>query len=509
MAQEYRSIDGSGNNLNNLDWGKSGIPLRRITQTSYGDGLSTPAGANRPNPREISNIVLNQTERTLNSKNASDYFWCWGQFVDHDIDLSVEINPLEYFHIQIPKGDLYFDPLMTGNVVIPFKRSKYEIDSDGVRQQINSQSSFIDASNVYGDSAERAQALRLNDGSGKLKTGPEGLLPYNTLGFPNATDSSSEFYLAGDIRANEQSGLTALHALWVKEHNRIVHLMYYENPDFGEEKLYQEARRRVIALHQIITFKEFLPILLGNDGIDSYQGYQSNINPGIANIFSTACYRLGHSLVSSQLLRLKDDLTSIDEGPLQLRDGFFMPEMLTVNGGMEPILRGLAKQVCEELNARTVGELRNFLFGMPGSGGMDLAALNIQRGRDHGLPTYNDAREDLGLSRKISFEDISSDEETVSRLSQVYNSVDEIDIWVGGLSEDPYQDSLLGELFFAVVKRQFEAVRDGDRFWYQNNQFSDEELVELEATKLSDVIRRNTLINSEIQDNVFLVMNSD
>lgn len=504
---EYRSIDGSGNNLENPDWGKAGTPLRRVTRVAYEDGLSSPAGQNRPNPRIISNTVLDQVERTFNSKNASDYFWCWGQFIDHDIDLSIEAEPLEVLGVEVPKGDIYFDPLYSGTVVIPLNRSIYEIDSDGIRQQLNTQSSFLDASNVYGDSETRAASLRTNDGTGKLKTGPEGLLPYNVNGLPNAMGTSSDFYLAGDIRANEQTGLTALHALWVKEHNRIAHLLYYENPNLGEEGLYQEARRRVIALNQIITYNEFLPILLGENGLTAYSGYKPEVNPSIMNLFSTACYRLGHSLVSSQLLRLKSDLTTIEEGNLQLRDAFFTPSTLTVGGGMEPILRGLAKQVCENLDAMSINDLRNFLFGMPGSGGLDLSVLNIQRGRDHGLPGYNDAREDFGLARKTSFEEISSNAETVKRLSQVYQSVDEIDPWVGGLAEDAYQDSMLGEFFFTVVKLQFESIRDGDRFWYQNDGFDTDELAELEATKLSDVIRRNTLIDDEIQDNVFLYEN--
>jgi hypothetical protein len=135
---------------------------------------------------------------------------------------------------------------------------------------------------------------------------------------------------------------------------------------------------------------------------------------------------------------------------------------------------------------------------------MDLAALNIQRGRDHGLPSYNDAREDFGLERKSSFEEISSNAETVARLSEAYESVNDIDIWVGGLAEDAYQRSMLGELFHKVCKLQFEALRDGDRFWYKNI-YSKVEAAELEKTRFIDVIRRNTLIRNEIQDNVFQV----
>lgn len=498
--EEYRPLDGHGNNIENPDWGACCIPLKRLTRVAYEDDKSSPSGANRPNPREISNIVLSQIERTFNRKNATDYFWVWGQFLDHDITLTPESSQEEYFNIQVPKGDPWFDPAFTGDVIIPLKRSNY-IEGTGPREQINGQSSFIDASNVYGATAARASVLRLNNGTGKLKTGPEGLLPYNTIGMPNAPNSDAKFYLAGDVRANEQPLLTAFHAIWVKEHNRIAHELNFQNPDWTGEQLYQEARKKVIALNQVITFKEFLPMLLG-DNISPYIGYDPTVDPSVYNIFATATYRLGHSLVSSELLRLKEDLSPISEGPLRLRDGFFNPAILTVGGGIEPLLRGAARQVCERLDVRTVTELRNFLFGNPGQGGMDLASLNIQRGRDHGLPSYNDAREDFGLPRKASFDEITTDAETVARLVQVYSSVDDIDIWVGGLAEDPYKDAMVGELFYMVNKRQFEALRDGDRFWYQNI-YDGEELEEIESTRFIDVIRRNTLIRDEIQDNIF------
>ena len=173
-------------------------------------------------------------------------------------------------------------------------------------------------------------------------------------------------------------------------------------------------------------------------------------------------------------------------------------------GGIEPILRGLAAQPCSPIDVELVDDVRNFLFGPPGAGGFDLASLNIQRGRDHGLPSYNRAREGLGLMPRASFAEVSSDPATQAKLAAAYPTVDDIDLWVGVLAEDPLQGGHVGELAAQVIKRQFTALRDGDRYWYQNKLDPDER-DQVEGTTLADIIRRNTSIGAEIADDVFNV----
>jgi hypothetical protein len=245
-------------------------------------------------------------------------------------------------------------------------------------------------------------------------------------------------------------------------------------------------------------------VLLGEGAIPAYNGYNPNVNASIANIFSAAAYRFGHSMLSPEILRLDQNLNVIPEGNLPLLDAFFTPETITDEGGIDPILRGLAKQITQRVDPFIIDAVRNFLFGPPGSGGLDLAALNIQRERDHGLPKYNETREQMGLPRVESFQDISSDPEIQMRLEDAFGNVDDIDIWTGGLSEDLVPGSHLGEVFHLIIKIQFESLRDGDRFWYERK-LSGAELLEVQVTQLSDVIRRNTSIGSELQDNVFLV----
>ena len=505
----WRRIDGRDNNLRDPQMGAAFTPLRRRLAPDYADGVSTLAGPERPGPRDISNIVNKQESAEVSNKGTSDFLWQWGQFLDHDIDLTDGVNPPEPANIRVPLGDPHFDPIGTGDVEIRFNRSIYDtsnlpLSETNPRQQLNQITAWIDASNVYGSDQDRSDELRLFDGSGRLKTSPGGLLPFNTNGFSNAGGPGPELFLAGDVRANEQVGLIAMHTLFVREHNRLAALYAAEHPNWNGEEIFQKARQTVGALMQVITYEEFLPALLGKGALSPYKGYDPKRNTRIANLFSTAAYRFGHSALSPTLKRLGPDLQEIAQGHLPLRDAFFAPSELQFEGALDSLLRGLAHQVCQSIDLLVVDDVRNFLFDAPGPNGFDLAALNIQRGRDHGLPSYNDTRAELGLTPAAGFADVTSDLEIQRRLSAAYESVEDLDLWIGGLAEDPYQGALVGKLFYKIIKEQFGALRDGDRFWYERI-LEKSEVKKLRATRLSDVIRRNSEIGDEIPDNVFAV----
>ncbi len=506
QGEEFRRIDGRNNNQGQPAMGSAGVRLRRWVAADYTDGISEPAGAQRLNPREVSNIVSAQPGDLPNPLRASDFLWQWGQFLDHDIDLTDGADPAEPWNILVPSGDEWFDPSAGGQLEMPFNRSLYDPSTGQTspRQQLNEITAWIDASNVYGSDTQRADALRTNDGSGKLKTSSGNLLPFNTDGLPNAGGNSTSLFLAGDPRANEQVGLTVMHTLFVREHNRQAERIAAQNPNLSGEQIYQRARRLVGAMMQAITYREYLPALLGPGALPQYQGYDNNRNAGIANLFSTAGYRYGHSTLSPTVLRLNADGSSIAAGPLALRDAFFQPGAIAAVGGLAPYLRGLASQVCQSVDPYVIDDVRNFLFGQPGQGGFDLAALNIQRGRDHGLPGYNQVRVALGLTPKANLNQISSDPQIRAGLNQAYSSVDDLDLWVGGLAEDPLPVSMVGELIQHVLVRQFSALRDGDRFWYQRV-LNPEEIALVENSRLSDIIRRNTAVGNELQNDVFHV----
>jgi hypothetical protein len=499
-----RTLDGSGNHPDNPALGSANTTLGRLVEPAYADGISLVAGPDRPSARTISNALFSQADDSPEPSDASAFLWQWGQFLDHDLSHTPPEEDGERVPVPVPAGDPWFDPLGSGEQTIDMTRSVYA-PGEQPRQQLNTITAYIDGSNIYGSDEDRALALRRLDGSGQLKSSDGDLLPFNTEGLKNDGGSDDpELFVSGDVRANEQIGLTTMHILFMREHNRLAQKIADENPQFSGDEIYQAARRIVGAQIQAITYREFLPLLLGEDALPPYDGFDETADPTILNEFSTASYRFGHSLLSPRLLLLEADGSDWEEGQVALRNAFFNPQIVRRSGLVEALLRGLAIEPSQSLDAKLVDDVRNFLFGPPGAGGFDLASLNIQRGRDHGLPAYNDMREALGLGRLDSFQEFPGEQTTRNALASTYNSVDDIDLWVGGLAEQRKPGSLLGEFFHTILVRQFSALRDGDRFWYQAL-YKGRALESLESITLAEIIRRNTLIGDEISDDVFRV----
>jgi peroxidase len=519
----FRSIDGTGNNLAHPTWGAAGGDLLRRLPVGYGDAISTLGGAARPSARAISNAVVAQPN-VPGQRGISNYIWIWGQFIDHDLDLtptsSIAVAPFcgEVANVPVPLADPIFDPLHTGTSVIHFCRSVFDpatgTTAANPRQQTTVITSFIDASNVYGSDPVRAAALRKNDGSGELKTSVsddgEVLLPHNTDGLPNGGDPRPTLFVAGDQRANENNALTAIHTLFLREHNYWARQIRAEAKGrMSDDDVYNRARAIVGAELQAITYNQFLPALLGPRAIPPYRGYRPDVNPGIETMFSTASYRFGHSMLSHFLNRLGHDLRPLPQGPITLQDAFFDPTPVQ-QLGVDVLLRGAAHQQANRNDCFLVDDVRNFLINDPMAGAFDLASLNIQRGRDNGLPSYNASRVGFGLAPKASFAEINpSDPLVAQRLSSVYASINDVDPWLGGICEQQVRGGIVGELVKTVLADQFTRTRDGDRFYYENI-YPPQWVNYFNHLSLSDVIERNTSIDKhEIQDNPFLLGDHD
>jgi len=517
-AQINRTIDGKGNNLLHPEWGITGVNQLENGTIGFEDGYSTPAGSDRPNPRYISNMLNMQNTLENDPRNLSAYCWVWGQFIDHDITL-VNDNPKESMSIGIPKGDVYFDPQATGTAQMNIQRNVFDpatgTDPTNPRRYVNNITTFVDASTIYGSDENRAKWLRTFS-EGKIKVSSGNLLPWNTISgeYNDAIDPSApemamplpnvtKFFVSGDVRANENPFLTAMHTLFTREHNRLCDKLAAEYPSWSDEELYQRARKLVGAEIQAITYEEWLPDL--GMKLDSYLGYDGTLDPGIMNVFSAAAYRYGHTTINSVLVRMDNAGNYMKEGDILLRDAFFNPGATRDIGGIEPYLIGMATVVEQNFDCKIIDDLRNFLFGKPGQGGMDLAAINIARGRERGLADYNTIRSDFGLERLTNFSQISSDIIMNQTLEFVYGDINKIDPWVGLLAENHMSDALFGKTAMTILKKQFVALRNGDRYYYLNDDaLSPLDKLSLKNTRLADIVRRNSPVTI-LKDNIFLV----
>ena len=478
---DFRSIDGSNNNRADPTLNQANTDFARVGPANFADGFNEMTTG--PNPRTISNIVVAQEDAGEDGPHLTDdngialsgMMYAWGQFIDHDLDLQ-KSDTTKDISIPIPAGD----PLLSGS--IPLTRVAIDPET-GVPGKpataINTVTGWLDGSQIYGSDAATAASLRTADGHMKMSEGDN---------LPIVDGPQGPAFAAGDVRAQENPDLTALQVLFVREHNYQVDRLQEEHPHWSGDRLYETAKAITTAEMVNITYSEFLPHLLGEDAIERYRGYDPTVDPRITEEFAGAAYRFGHSIVSDEISAISNlgEFTSEQT----LAESFFeAPETFAATGA-DGLLRHLSGDLANPLDAQIVDGLRNFLFDPPD--GMDLAAINIQRGHDLGLGTLNQTREALGLAPYTSFDQLSSDPETAAAFEKAYGSIDAVDLWAGGLAEDHTEGAVIGPTFGRIIGDQFTALRDGDRYYFENQKFDRETMREIESTTLSDLILRDT-----------------
>ncbi|KAF0288400.1 Chorion peroxidase [Amphibalanus amphitrite] len=480
----------------------AGQGMLRLLPSRYGDGVFTPRtqqtdGSPLPSARRVS------TTATTDSEAADDRFTLsvmqWGQFVDHDLALTpiftlsggagiacctADGQPLpaadthpQCFAIDIPADDPFYGPL--GVRCMDFVRSlPAEAPACGATtdaQQQDVLTHYLDGSQIYGSSLEQQTHLRELSG-GRLKSQAGTLLPVDGDAF--CANATMQCFEAGDERVNEQVSLTLAHTIWLREHNRIAAVLATKHPAWNDERLFQETRRIVIAEYQHITYNEWLPTLLDLDylsrnellmdsGTSHSFKYRREVKALITNAFATAALRFGHSLVSGTIGLFSS--LGVQTSSVMLRDVFFDPHLLYDPQRLTQLARGLAAQRTQKLDGNFASDLTEHLFEADGaSHGLDLVALNIQRGRDHGLGTYNDAREATGRPRATSWADLQGDmtSAAIEALQSVYQHVDDVDLFIGGVLEQPIPHVMLGRTFSRLIGDQFIRLRHGDNFFY-------------------------------------------
>jgi hypothetical protein len=596
------SLDGSGNNVANPTWGQAGTPYSRVLPARYADGRSQPVSG--PNTRMISNRLFNDDFQNIFSEDRiSQWGWAWGQFLDHTFGLAQ--GGTETANIPFNSSDpleSFTDTLG----VIPFTRDAAASGTgvSNARQTVNTLNSYISGNPVYGPSTSRLEWLRDGPVDGNMANNAATLmLPGGYLPRANARGNAStaptmaidgrllanpgNAFVAGDVRANENIGLSAVQTLFAREHNRIVSLL---PTSLSAEDRFQIARRVLVAEEQYITYNEFLPAM--GITLPRYNGYNPSVNANLTQEFATVGYR-AHSQIHGEFTTEAVPVAQYSQTALnQLRslgvevniDGsdvsftvplnvaFFDPDVLPLIGE-GTFLTSLGEQQYQNDEQMDNG-LRSVLFQVPKAGSdptcvdqvnftpcfsgvTDLGAIDIERGRDHGVGTYNQLRVAYGLPAVTSFTQITGESTdqfpagtdannpnsldflsasdlngaplavgeadgtvhatrrttTAARLRAVYGSVDNIDAFAGMVSEKHLPGSEFGPLQQAIWTRQFQALRDGDRFFYGN----DQGLNQIQAqygidfhTTLAQIITRDTDAPAEhINSNVFLVADDD
>ena len=480
------------------------------------------ARENASSPREISNILCASNETILDEHGLSDYNWIWGQFITHDIDFTLTQNGRvsypETIDIPIPPGDEWLDPFSVGSLEIPMHRSIFNTSTSNEtvpREFPNSITGWMDGSMVYGSSFKDSNWLRtFSKGHLKVTDTDQGeFLPLaedddneapavSFVGF-----SASERFVAGDPRANEHAGLIAMHVIFLREHNRLAEMIYSANESLNDEQIYQLARKINTAQIQQITYNEYLPSL--GIYLPQYEGFNDTIDPRISNEFATLAFRMGHSQITEQTLRLDEFYEEHWAGHRNLSEGFWNPTEMINSGGIGPTLRGAAWATQAANDIYTVHDLRNSMFGEPGFGGMDMCAIDMQRGRDHGLPDYNSIRESLGFEKISDWAEISDDAEVIERMNIAYPDIDNADPIMGMYAERHLDGSSLGESMHALITDQYLRLRDADPLYFENDPEIAPHAQYVYQSSLSEIILRNSEINLLQCDIMFAVKDTN
>ncbi|VDO64945.1 unnamed protein product [Heligmosomoides polygyrus] len=322
--------------------------------------------------------------------------------------------------------------------------------------------------------------------------------------------------------------------------SRIARQLQTINRSWSGDRIFQETRKIVGGIIQNILFKDYLPKMLGaahEKVVGKYNGYDSNVDATIANEFTTSAFRFGHGMIEEFYKRLDFSGDNITHGGFFFGEGVFKSSKILFEGGVDPILRGFMSTAVKRPHRMTPA-ITEKMFGST-----DLGSLNIQRGRDHAIPSYNTMRVFCGLPKARDFEDFSDmilDRNLRLGLSRNYNTTgeeeferslfwsafsaavfltsqvivtDDVDFYVGSMLEDPVVGGLVGTTLSCVIGEQFKRLRDGDRFYYENpGIFTPNQLVEIRKSSLARVICDNAdhmeLISQvcDVSETFYLVM---
>ncbi|XP_028026294.1 chorion peroxidase-like [Bombyx mandarina] len=546
----YRSIDGECNNLANPTWGAVNTGFERLLPPDYSDGrYCKDQGQPRGNGQveRIHQIII-----AVLSKLSADDPTKWyrrvsvvQRYLIGTYQRSIGMTPFELlFGTKIKdKDDDELKKLIEEEEIQMFKEKRQEL-----REKAKESLLKIQEENIKNYNRKRKEATSYNVGdlvaikktqfSQGSKLFPTYLGPYevlknkgndryvvkkvgNTEGPINTTSSAdfmkpwvtseenyssgnSSFQFTGDSHGNQFISLTAFHTLWSREHNRVAQALSRLNPHWDEDTVFMETRRILQAEFQHIIYNEWLPLLIGHQMMQLFNlspsseyssSYDPTVNPSITAEFSTAAMRFGHSIVDGRIVIPNTKTGEVYE-TISIPEVMFQPSRMRLRHFLDRLLIGLTLQPMQSVDPFISEGLTSYMFRGTNPYGLDLASINIQRGKDYGVRSYNSYRRLCGLQPFESFEQFP--QSAAKRLASVYESPEDIDLWVGGLLEAPMEEAVIGPTFAHIIADQFYRLKAGDRYFYDNGPdinpgaFTPSQLTEIKKVKLSRLICDNS-----------------
>lgn len=551
----FPTLDGSCNA--SMDRGRSMQAYKRLVSADYCNGQDSPrcgsAGQALPNERVISLAMKANTTPVL-SDEVSYTFTAWGQFMSHDMVQTPNLS--EISESPLPPCDcmgtnpdckettLVGDPVFNLNDLpcIALIRSAPQLGMSAagtpVREQINTLSSYIDATTVYGFTTKHLNLLLAGDGMHLRMQSHNGnhLLPgvemftdpeihEKFLADVLLNDDGHDSFVGGDTRVQENPILASLHTLFARFHNNAVNAIRKVNPGWDAARVMEEARFFVISVIKEIHYKEHLPHLVGTAGMAIANGMSrgkknkgkktrnddghvppAQDDPSIRNEFGAAAYRFGHTMIPDVMSAFNTNNTPARS--INLADNFFDPDLI-FREGTGACLRGMANMEPTKVGGNSADTIINRLFKPKGMAhGLDLIAINLARGREHGLGTYHALRdwcmahEDYAALYGGSAPTMQAGWDTIR---MVYDSDVDIDLYVGLIMEMPIAGGQLGPTNSCIILDQKLALRDGDMFHHERaGVFMPAQLAELRTWTLAKTICNAMEGMGNIQDSVFL-----
>ncbi|XP_017466448.1 PREDICTED: peroxidase-like [Rhagoletis zephyria] len=473
----------------------------RMMAPKYSDGVYSPTisvtGTPLPNARLLSLSLYG--EASLPDDFRTLAFLQWGQLVAHDMTHFVKANtsddccthPESTFCYPIFLHPLGPISQSSAKKCLNFARSASDTDAvcsaSGLpySEKISMTSAYLDLSFVYGNSIEHNSKFRVFK-HGLLKTSlvnNRDWLPLSMNPETECGDGNYQCYSIPDMRNQFIPTIAVLHTIIVREHNRIARELEQLNPHFSDKRLFQEARKINIAQYQKITFYDWLPLLIGSSYAydknllyhitknEYAYDYDPAVNAAPYAEFAAAAFRYPHNQIPGwfSLISSRRNFNQT----MRLSDHFERPENLNLlwdNDNFDSLIRGLTTQLQKRPDSNIDKEIKHF-FDRKGfeEFGADLKAIDIQRGRDYGLPSYNEMRTYCGLPRAYDWAGFSSEipQYKIALMQKLYAFPDDVDLAIGGSLEAHAPESIIGPTFQCIIGQQFLNSRMGDRFFFE------------------------------------------